>query len=198
MLEGPRQLKEALARYMGYGQVDLNWLLRNTQQRATVIGSGEITQNQIHEYRFPLPQALAGEKHWRKLVITLAWFSPINTNHANLREAKLELSPATSPWDKTPLVIQRMQSDHNQVKRGTVQHEILEGAKEISAYQDGEELLLHISCKPDATQQLDELIPYSLAVTLEVKEDVQIPIYQQIRAKIQQKVQVTTPVRIKL
>ena len=89
-------------------------------------------------------------------------------------------------------------SDHHQMKRGTVQHEILESAKEISAYQDGEELLLHISCKPDATQQLDELIPYSLAVTLEVKEDVQIPIYQQIRAKIQQKVQVTTPVRIKL
>lgn len=201
ILEGqqsPQKLKEALARYMGYGQVDLNWLLRNTQQRATVIGSGEITQNQIHEYRFPLPQALAGEKHWRKLVITLAWFSPINTNHANLREAKLELSPATLPWSDTPLAIQRVQSDHHQMKRGTVQHEILEGAKEISAYQDGEELLLHISCKPDATQQLDELIPYSLALTLEVKEDVQIPIYQQIRAKIQQKVQVTTPVRIKL
>ena len=68
----------------------------------------------------------------------------------------------------------------------------------MSTVENGGSTLLHISCKPDATQQLDELIPYSLAVTLEVKEDVQIPIYQQIRAKIQQKVQVTTPVRIKL
>lgn len=200
MLEGkqrPQQLKEALARYMGYGQVDVNRLLRNTQQRATVIGSGEITQNQIHEYRFPLPHALAGEKHWRKLVVTLAWFSPINPNHANLREAKLELISAKEKWKETPLGIERIQSDHNQVKRGTVQHEIFESEKEIAAYQDGEELLLHITCKPDATQRLDELIPYALAVTLEVKEDVQLPIYQQIRTKIQQQIRAATKVKIR-
>lgn len=200
VLEGqqsPQKLKEALARYMGYGQVDLNWLLRNTQQRATVIGSGEITQNQIHEYRFPLPHALAGEKHWRKLVITLAWFSSINTNHANLREAKLELVSPTKPWNTTPLKVERVESDHNQVKRGTVQHEILESAKEISAYQEGEELVLHVTCKPDATQVLDELIPYAIAVTLEVKEDVKIPIYQQIRTKIQQQVQIASHVKVR-
>lgn len=195
--QSPNQLKAALARYMGYGQVDLNWLLRNTQQRATVIGSGEITQNQIHEYRFPLPHGLASQKCWRKLVITLAWFSPINTSHANLREAKLELLSAAEVWKETPLAIERIQSDHNQVKRGTVQHEILEGTKAIGAYQDGEELVLHVTCKPDATQVLDELIPYAIAVTLEVKEDVQIPVYQQIRTKIQQQVSVAAKVRVR-
>lgn len=192
----PNQLKAALARFMGYGQVDVNWVLRNTQQRATVIGSGEITQNQIHEYRFPLPHALAGKKHWRKLVITLAWFSSINANHANLREAKLELASAAKPWKDTPLKIERVANDHNQVKRGTVQHEILESEKEIAAYQEGEELVLHVTCKPDATQVLDELIPYALAVTLEVKEDVQVPIYQQIRTKIQEQIKVSTKVRV--
>lgn len=35
-----------------------------------------------------------------------------------------------------------------------------------------------------ATVSLDDVIPYGLAVTLEVKEDVGIPIYQQIRAKL--------------
>lgn len=194
--QAANQLKNALARYMGYGQFNLNWLLRNTQQRATVIGSGEIRQNQIHEYRFPLPHGLAGKKHWRKLVITLAWFSPINTNHANLREAKLELLSATKAWNKTPLVIERVQNNYHQVKRGTVQHEILESEKEIAAYQEGEELVLHVTCKPDAIQVLDELIPYALVVTLEVKEDVQIPIYQQIRAKIQEQIKVASKAKI--
>lgn len=184
-----RRFKEIIARYIGYGAVNIERVLACTEQRGTIIGCAEIKENQVHEYRFPLPPGLSGSLEWRRMVVTLAWFSPINSAHRMLREAKLELQPA-GKWDKTELKLSRQEADHNQVLRGTVQHEILEGASRISAYQEDEHILLHVTCKADATEKLDDAIPYGLAVTLEVAEGVAIPIYQQMRARIKPQVAV--------
>lgn len=182
-----RRFKEVVSRYMGYGAVDIDRVLTCTEQRATVLGCSEIRENEIHEYRFPLPVDLSGKNEWRRMVVTLAWFSPINTAHRNLREAKLVLSPLGN-WKGVPLELERQDSDHNQVLRGTVQHEVLEGEKQIKAFQDGDEIRLQVICKKDAAETLEQAIPYGLAVTLEVAEGVDIPIYQQIRARIKPQV----------
>ena len=184
-----RRFKEVMARYIGYGAVNIERVLACTEQRGTIIGCGEIKENQVHEYRFPLPLGLSSSQEWRRMVVTLAWFSPINSAHRNLREAKLELQPA-GKWDETELKLSRQEADHNQVLRGTVQHEILEGESQISAYKEDGHILLHVTCKADATEKLDDVIPYGLAVTLEVAEGVAIPIYQQIRARIRPQVAV--------
>jgi hypothetical protein len=183
------RFKEVMARYIGYGAVNIERVLACTEQRGTVIGCGEIKENQIHEYRFPLPLGLSGSQEWRRMVVTLAWFSPINPAHRNLREAKLELQPADK-WTETELKLSRQEADHNQVLRGTVQHEILEGKSRISAYEEDGHIMLRVTCKADATEKLDDAIPYGLAVTLEVTEGVAIPIYQQIRARIRPQVAV--------
>lgn len=188
-----RRLKEVVTRYMGYGAVDIERVLACTEQRATVLGCGEIRGNEIHEYRFPLPVDLSERNDWRRMVVTLAWFSPINPAHRNLREAKLELSPVGN-WKGVPLGLERQDSDHNQVLRGTVQHEILEGESQVKVFQDGDDVRLQVICKKDATENLDHAIPYGLAVTLEVAEGVDIPIYQQIRARIKPQVAVGTSV----
>lgn len=185
-----RRFKEVKARYLGYGGVDIERVLACTKQRGTVLGCGEIKENEIHEYRLPLPPDLASSQVWRRMVVTLAWFTPINPAHRNLREAKLELSPSAS-WDKLPLKLARQDSDHNQVMRGTVQHEVVEGSEQITAYQDGDSILLHVTCKKDATANLDHTIPYGLAVTLEVAEGIEIPIYQQLRARLKPQVAVS-------
>ena len=184
-----RHFKEVMVRYIGYGAVNIERVLACTEQRGTVMGCGQIGENQVHEYRFPLPFGLSGSQVWRRMVVTLAWFSPINPAHRNLREAKLELQPGRS-WNKLPLKLKRVDSDHNQVLRGTVQHEILEGNSQISTYEEDGHILLHVTCKADATEKLDDAIPYGLAVTLEVSEDVDIQIYQQIRARIKPQVAV--------
>lgn len=188
-----RRFKEVMARYIGYGAVNIERVLACTEQRATVMGCGEIKENQVHEYRFPLPIGLSGSQDWRRMVVTLAWFSPINSTHRNLREAKLELQPK-GKWGETELKLSRQEADHNQVLRGTVQHEILEGENQIAVYQEDGHILLHVTCKKDATEKLDEAIPYGLAVTLEVAEGVSIPIYQEIRAKIKPQVAVSAAV----
>jgi hypothetical protein len=185
-----RRMKEVVSRYIGYGAADIERVLRCTEQRATVLGCGEIREDEVHEYSFPLPISLSQQKLWRRLVVTLAWFTPINPDHRNLREAKLSLEPGGSNWANTPLKLDRQDADHNQVERGTVQHEVLEAKNKISAFQEGENLRIRVVCKKDATNKLDEYIPYGLAVTLEVKEDVAIDVYQQVRARLKPRVAV--------
>ena len=189
--DNSRQFKEVMARYLGYGAVQIERVLACTEQRGTVLGCGEIRENEIHEYRLPLPSGLSGSQAWRRMIVTLAWFSPINPEHRNFREAKLELSPVGG-WGDLPLKLARRDADHHQVLRGTVQHEVVESSKQITAFQDGDSILLHIACKKDATARLDEAIPYGLAVTLEVAENIQIPIYEQLRARLQTQVAIGT------
>ncbi|HHJ1919834.1 TPA: S8 family serine peptidase [Pseudomonas aeruginosa] len=188
--DNSRQFKEVMSRYLGYGAVQIERVLACTEQRGTVLGCGEIRENEIHEYRLPLPPGLSSSQEWRRMVVTLAWFSAVNPNHRNFREAKLEMSPANN-WGTLPLKLARQDGDHNQVLRGTVQHEVLEGTDQIAAFQDGDSILLHIACKKDATARLDDAIPYGLAVTLEVAEGIQIPIYEQLRTRLQPQVAVS-------
>lgn len=187
-----RRLKELMSRYIGYGAVDIERVLSCTEQRATVIACGEIDAAHMHEYRFPLPRGLSGQQIWRRMIVTLAWFSPINPRRRNYRVAKLSVGPSVK-WDQTLLNFSgtaRVDSDSDQVKRGTIQHEILEGRKMIAAYAQGDNLILRVVCKPDAAEALESPIPYGLAVTLEVAEDVNIPIYSQIRDGIRLQVPV--------
>jgi len=187
--ENSRQFKEVMARYLGYGSVAIDRVLACTEQRGTILGCGEIRENEIHEYRLPLPPGLSSSQVWRRMVVTLAWFSPVNPDHRNFREAKLKLSPV-GRWGDLPLKLARQDADDDQVLRGTVQHEVLEGSKQIAAYQDGDSILLQVACKKDATANLDDAIPYGLAVTLEVAEGIQIPIYEQLRTRLQPQVAV--------
>lgn len=187
--ENSRKLKEIIARYLGYGEVQIERVLACTGQRGTVLGFGEIREDEVHKYRLPLPPDLSGSKEWRRMVLTLAWFTPVNPNHRNFREAKLKISPEKGErWKDLSLKLENRDGDQHQVLRGTVQHEVLEGSKQIAAFQDGDSISLHISCKKDATARLDEAIPYGLAVTLEVAEGAQIPIYNQLRERLPQKV----------
>jgi hypothetical protein len=187
--ENSLRFKEVISRYIGHGAVNIERVLACTEQRATILGCAEISENQVHEYRFPLPPGLSGSRTWRRMIVTLAWFSPINSSHRNLREAKLEMQPVDK-WAETELGLSRKEADHSQVLRGTVQHEILEGENQIGVYRDGDHILLHVTCRKDATENLDHSIPYGLAVTLEIAENVEIPIYQQISARIKPQVAV--------
>jgi len=133
-----RQFKGFSSKFIGYGYPNIDKVLACTEQRATVIGCGFIKEKQVQEYRFPLPPSLVNSNLWRRLTITLAWFTPINSNHRYLRKAKLFFEP---PKKSDELQLERKESDHNQVQRGTIQHEILE-SKKVSDYQDGDELVI--------------------------------------------------------
>lgn len=181
--------KTILARYLGYGSLNVDRVLACTEQRGTAIGFGEVKPDKIHEFRFPVPDDFGGQAVFRRMIVTLAWFSPINAMHRYLREAKLEIKPGVK-WDESPLKVNRTDGDHNQVKRGTVQHEVLEGRDSIGQFHQDEEIVLRVVCKKDATHSLEEAIPYGLAVTLEASEISHIPVYEKVRQRLSEQIQI--------
>lgn len=178
------KFKKTIARYLGFGIPNINRVLECTSQRATAIGFGKIKKDDKHNFRFPLPPCLSGINEMRRLTITLAWFSPINPANRKYRKANLSIEP---PKDDIG-VDRRINADWQQVKNGTVQHEIIEGNKVVS-YQDGDFLAISVVCREDA-ESLDEEVPYGLAVTLETGEHIDLPIYEEIKARISIPVQV--------
>ncbi|MTI27113.1 hypothetical protein, partial [Fulvivirga kasyanovii] len=61
--------------------------------------------------------------------------------------------------------------------RGTVQNDILED-DEVGFYLDGTNLKIKVNCKEDAGGLKQQMVKYSLAVTLEVTE---MSLYQSIK-----------------
>lgn len=181
--DNSRQLKKTIARYLGFGVPNIHRVLECTSQRATAIGFGKIKKDDKHDFRFPLPPCLSGINEMRRLTITLAWFSPINPANRKYRKANLSVEPP-----KNDIGVDRINADWQQVKNGTVQHEVLEGNKVVS-YQDDDFLKISVVCREDA-ESLDEEVPYGLAVTLETGEHIDLPIYEEIEARISVPIQV--------
>jgi hypothetical protein len=186
--ENQKQFKKNIARYIGFGIPNIQRVLECTSQRATAIGFGKIKKDDKHDFRFPLPPCLSGINEMRRLTITLAWFSPINPANRKYRMANLSIEPP-----KNDIGVDRINADWQQVKNGTVQHEVLAGNKVVS-YQDTEFLKISIVCKEDAGS-LDEEVPYGLAVTLETGEHIDLPIYEEVKARINIPVKVEEKIR---
>ena len=173
-----RTVRRYLSRFFGYGIPDFEKARASADHRATVLGCGTLRDDGGHVFELPLPPGLASQTEWRRLSVTLAWNSPINPDHQKYRRAKLWIRP-----QKEPLMLDREDVDWQDTERGTLQHVVMEGER-AAVFQDGQRLKLQVNCRADAGQ-LDEPIPYALAVTLETREEVRIPIYAEIRARLQ-------------
>ena len=170
-------LRNRLSRFLGYGVADLRRALACTKQRATLIGSDQLSDGQAHEYFIPLPPSLSGITAWRRLTLTLAWFSPINPHHQKYRKAHLWFDP---PLDQ--LRVSRSEAEWQSVRRGTIQHEVLDG-DDACVIVDGDVMTIKVNCRAEAGK-LDEPVPYALISSLEVSEHIDIPIYDEVRTRI--------------
>jgi len=182
-----RGFREQAARFLGYGRVYSERLFGCTLQRATLIGSGQLVNEQAHLYKIPLPPSLSGIRTWKRLTITLAWFTPTRPSRRAYRSASLWFdSPESS------LLISRINVDGKAVRRGTVQHEVLEGERAV-AFEEDDALTIKVNCREDA-KPLEEAVRYGIVATLEVAEDISIPIYEEIQARIRPAIRIE-PVR---
>ena len=78
--------KRVTARYLGYGEVNIERVLGCTEQRGTVLGFGQIAGDRLHQFRFPIPVEFGDKRTFRRMVVTLAWFTPPSkhTQHLSL------------------------------------------------------------------------------------------------------------------
>jgi hypothetical protein len=174
---GQRSPREYLARFLGYGRAEASRLGSCTDQRATILGWGELLDNEGHQYRIPLPPSLSGRRIWRRLTVTLAWFTPIEPLNQKYKTAALWFDPAADG-----LHVNRIEVDARMTQRGTLQHEVLEG-EDALAFLDGEVITVQVNCRAHAAR-VTEPVPYSVVVSLEVAPETEIPLYEEIRARL--------------
>ncbi len=168
------RIREYVSRFLGYGFADVTKVKNCTEQRVTIMGFGKLEDGQADEFRLPLPPSLSAKNVKRRLTITLAWLTPVNSRHHKYRLAHLWFDP------KNSVVPDRTEADGYAVQRGTVQHEILEGER-AADFKDGDDIVIKVNCRADAGD-IPEPIRYGLTVTMEVAED--IPIYQEIQDRL--------------
>lgn len=160
---------------VGYGPVESERSLGGDDNRATLVGWGELSDDGAHEFRFPMPPSLNAVTDRRRLTTTLAWFSPINASSRIYRSARL--------WLTTPdarLNTERAEAEWRTVRNGTLQHEIFEGDA-AGVFAEGDEVAIRVNCKADGAT-LPEPIRYGLAVSIESSNA--LPIYEEVRSAI--------------
>lgn len=175
----PANVREAVGRLAGYGPIQWNVALGNgASTRATLLRANYIEPETSHTYEIPAPPGLSGRAEWRALTITLSWLTPIRPMHRAYRAAALWFEPGRSP-----LGTARLNADWQAARRGTIQHEVLEGTR-AKVFSDGEVISIIVSCR-DETQSLADAIPYALAVTLAVAPTSEVAVHQEIRERLQ-------------
>ena len=177
-LQSWQQRKRLAAKMIGYGKANFSKLLNCTPQRVTAVTVNSIKKDEVHEYKFPLPMTLTGNRSWFRLTMTLAWFSPVNLNNAKYRRAKLWLeNDSDSIFSNAKKDI-----DIDSTLKGTVQHLVFENEKAL-AYTDGTNITVKVNCLSEDNRNLD-WVNYGLAISLEVKEENAINIYEEVAQRI--------------
>ena len=176
----PRLKKKETLKWIGHGLPNPEISSFCTNQRATLMGYGELSEGTQSEFKFPLPACLISQAVLKRLTITLAWLSPIAPRNKNYRLAKLGFSA-----NNVLVAKDNLEGDDKVSRRGTVQHEVFIG-NQASTYVDGTDLKIVVSCKKEPS--LDHPVKYVLMATLEVAPETQLPIYQEIEARIQTQV----------
>lgn len=171
--------RRLVSRYAGYGVADVQRALTCTEQRATMLGVGELRNDKAWEFKVPIPEALNATLVRRRLTVTLAWLTPPNPRHSKYRAAKLWMDLPSDPLNLT-----RLEGEARQLQLGTLQHETFEGEGAVPVVA-GQHLLVRVNCVADAGRLLKP-VEFALCVSLEVAEGVALPIYNQVRARISQ------------
>lgn len=170
-----RVRREDVARFLGLGRPQPLAALTADDHKAVLVQASRIRVDEAHEYELPLPPSLSALKERRRLILTLAWISPVRPRHKSYREIGLELSllgPDKVFGDRTEV-------DANSSKRGTVLHQVFENHRAIP-FGPGERGVVKVSCRSIGDDQ-SESVPYALFATIETPAELGLPIYEEVR-----------------
>ncbi|ULP45438.1 MULTISPECIES: S8 family peptidase [Mycobacterium simiae complex] len=170
--------RRGVSRLLGYGAVEGDRIVSAASHKVLIVGAGSISAGQRQAFFFPLPPSLVATTDWRRLTITLSWLSQVNTRTRQHRMARLSFDP---PGDA--LGIERTEAEYWAARKGTVQHEILEGDRAV-AFAAGDALEINVDCRVDAGS-LSVPVRYGLAATLEVGATVRADIQAEVRQQLQ-------------
>jgi len=179
--------KEAVARGMGYGLVDPERIVSGSTTRVTLLAEDHILKNQRHIWKVPLPDALSTSTEFRRIVMTLAWLTPVTPNSSQYRTVALALLGSdgkSAIWPGVKRV--GHQPNLRFAKRGTLIHAVYESEKKGRAipFAPGSDFVINVQAASKMPGVSRERIPYALAVTIEVADTINADIAAQIRERV--------------
>ncbi len=186
---GANQVKRHTHPFLGYGKVAGEISFFSTEKQVTILGYGNLVKEKAHEFFIPIPEALNGIDIKKHITLTLSWFSPLHFQSSKYRKAHLFLENLASNGQSNLRLSQDI-FDIKTTGNGTVQHHVLKGSG-ADSFIEGAMLKVKVSCKEDAPSlSVSEEIPYALVTTFAIPPESRIEIYEQIRVRLQQQVQV--------
>ena len=172
--------RDGLSRLLGYGRVSPSWLFTDAPHQATLVATDVLGADEQAFFEIPLPEGLRSSTHWRRLRLTLAWFSPINPRHQAYRRARLALEiPRTS---RKLLEVDRTEVHSKTALRGTVQHELLDGT-DAPLLGDSDRFGVSVTARAGAGA-LEDNIRFGLVATLETAIEADIAVRDQMRQRV--------------
>lgn len=178
-LNGP-DARRQLTALLGYGRLDLSRLGEAASNRAVLVAGDQIARDERHTYVFPLPPSLRAKAEWHRFTITLAFMAPTVGQLTRYRGAKVYFATP----DKTLAGGDRTEAEHNAVRRGSLQHEIVQGTRSMS-FLEGDVFPIHVECMDDAQRLLaGNTIRYALVVSAETTEQTSNTIHDEVRDRL--------------
>lgn len=180
----PPRRKEAVSRAMGYGPVD-GRLVEGGGHRVTLLGEDSIRKEQRHEWRIPLPDDLRSTIEFRKIVVTLAWLTPVFSNSSQYRAIGLNIVGAggnTRIWEGVKR--HGAQPAIGFAKRGTLIHAVYEGNRKAIPFGPEGDFIINVQATAKAAGLAKIDVPYALAVSIEVADTINADIAASIRRRV--------------
>ena len=174
--------EKKISRWLGYGKPNFSRVEECAKNRVTLIGIGSLKREEGHVYTLPLPVDISSMVIKRRLVVTLAYFSPIESQKQLYRSAKIWFNIV----GREKLAPNRDNTEWQSVQKGTLQHEIFEG-EDALIWDESKEIYIKVNCKEEAGR-IKKAIPYCIFVTFEVAEGQNIDIYTKVVNKIKTKI----------
>jgi Subtilase family len=177
----PRRARRELTALLGYGALDVSRLGAAATNRAVLVAGGLVGREERHTYSIPLPISLQSKAEWHRFTVTLAYMAPTVGQLMRYRGARVFFERP----DKTVTGGSRAEADHYAVRRGSCQHEIIEGTRAMVFGAD-DTLPIHIECMDDAQRlKAGVKIRYGLVVSVETAVETSTTIHDEIRAQLQ-------------
>jgi hypothetical protein len=179
-----QQARRRLTAVLGYGRLDTARLGAAATNRAVLVTGGNIARDERHTYELPLPPSLRARAEWHRFTITLAYMVPTVGQLTRYRGAKVYFATP----DTNLAGGDRTDAEHNTVRRGSLQHEIVQGTRAM-VFGDGSAFPIHVECMDDAQRlRAGKTVRYALVVSVETAEQTSTTIHEEVRARLQQQV----------
>lgn len=178
--------KQDMTDWVGFGVPDFGRVRECAVNRVTTVGYGVIGKDEGQLFTLPLPIDLRNMVVKRRLIATLAYFSPVTYSRKEYRRASLWFERVGLTKDR--LVPERGYTNWQAIRRGTLQHQVFYGDRALAWSEETDSIELLVSCT--TTNHLQSLgkerIPYALLLTFEAEGviDVYQPVANRLRVPV--------------